>query len=59
MTFQVKLALRYLRGRRLRTGLTLMAIVFGVMMIFGFNGILPAMQQAIQGVWRAWLTRWT
>ncbi|MCA9959270.1 MAG: ABC transporter permease, partial [Anaerolineales bacterium] len=49
MTFQVKLALRYLRGRRLRTGLTLMAIVFGVMMIFGFNGILPAMQQAIQG----------
>lgn len=49
MTFQIKLALRYLRGRKLRTTLTLFAIVFGVMMIFGFNGILPAMQQAVQG----------
>lgn len=48
-TFQAKLALRYLRGRKLRTTLTLFAIVFGVMIIVGFNGLLPAMQQALQG----------
>ena len=48
MTFQTRLALRYLRGRKLRTTLTLLAIVFGVMILFGFNGILPAFQQAFQ-----------
>ena len=48
MTFQIKLALRYLRGRKLRTTLTLIAVVFGVMIIFGFNGILPAMQHVVQ-----------
>ncbi|MCA9939357.1 MAG: ABC transporter permease [Anaerolineales bacterium] len=48
MTFQLKLALRYLRGRKLRTTLTLIAITFGVTIVFGFNGILPAMQQALQ-----------
>ncbi len=47
--FHIKLALRYLRGRKLRTTLTLIAIVFGVMIIVGFNAILPAMRQAIQG----------
>lgn len=49
MNFQIKLALRYLRGRKLRTTLTLFAVVFGVMIIVGFNGILPAMKQALQG----------
>jgi putative ABC transport system permease protein len=48
VTFQMKLALRYLNGRKLRTGLTLLAITFGVMILFGFNGILPAFHQAIQ-----------
>jgi len=48
MNFQTRLALRYLRGRKLRTTLTLLAIVFGVMILFGFNGILPAFQQAFQ-----------
>jgi putative ABC transport system permease protein len=48
MTFQTKLALRYLSGRKLRTTLTLLAIVFGVMILFGFNGVLPAFQQAFQ-----------
>lgn len=47
--FNIKLALRYLRGRKLRTTLTLIAIVFGVMIIVGFNAILPAISQAIQG----------
>jgi putative ABC transport system permease protein len=48
MIFQAKLALRYLGGRKLRTTLTLLAIMFGVMIILGFNGILPALQQAVQ-----------
>jgi putative ABC transport system permease protein len=48
MTFQVKLALRYLSGRKLRTTLTVLAIVFGVMIIVGFNGVLPAMRRAVQ-----------
>ncbi|MBA3531695.1 MAG: ABC transporter permease [Ardenticatenales bacterium] len=42
------LALRYLSGRKLRTALTLLAIVFGVTILFGFNGILPAFQEAFQ-----------
>lgn len=48
MTFQAKLALRYMQGRKLRTTLTLIAVMFGVMIVFGFNGILPAMEQALQ-----------
>lgn len=48
MMFQTKLALRYLGGRKLRTTLTLFAVIFGVMIIFGFNGILPSLQQALQ-----------
>lgn len=49
MMFQIQLALRYLAGRKLRTFLTLLAVIFGVTLIVGFNGILPAMQQALQG----------
>jgi putative ABC transport system permease protein len=36
------LAARYLAGRKLRTFLTTLAIVFGVMVIFGMNTFLPA-----------------
>jgi putative ABC transport system permease protein len=42
MNFQLTLALRYLAGRKLRTVLTTLAIVFGILLIFGMNSILPA-----------------
>lgn len=42
MNFQITLALRYLAGRKLRTVLTTLAIVFGILLIFGMNSILPA-----------------
>ncbi|HBX70588.1 MAG TPA: hypothetical protein DEH25_14705 [Chloroflexi bacterium] len=42
MNFQISLAWRYLAGRRLRTVLTTLAIVFGILLIFGMNSILPA-----------------
>ena len=37
----VRLAWRYLRGRGLRSLLTTLAVALGVMLIFGFNGIMP------------------
>lgn len=40
------LAWRYLRGRGARSLLTTLAVVFGVMLTFGLNGILPAMLEA-------------
>ncbi len=40
------LAWRYLRGRGARSLLTTLAVVFGVMLTFGLNGILPAMVEA-------------
>lgn len=46
--FQFRLALRYLSGRKLRTLLTTLAVVFGVMILFGLNGIMPAMQDAFR-----------
>ncbi|MCA9905735.1 MAG: ABC transporter permease, partial [Anaerolineae bacterium] len=42
------MGLRYLNGRRLRTILTTVAIVFGVAMIFAINLVLPSMQEAFQ-----------
>lgn len=45
MNTQLKLAWRYLRGRGVRSLLTSLAIVFGVMLIFGLNGIVPTMVQ--------------
>ena len=42
MNLQFTLALRYLGGRKLRTVLTTLAIVFGVLVIFGMNTIMPA-----------------
>ena len=46
MNLQWTLALRYLQGRKLRTILTTLAIVFGVLVIFGMNSMLPAFLQA-------------
>jgi putative ABC transport system permease protein len=43
---QVTLAWRYLRGRGARTILTTLSVVFGVMLIFGLNGLLPTLLQA-------------
>ena len=40
------LAWRYLRGRGARSLLTTLAVVFGVMLIFGLNGVIPAMTEA-------------
>ena len=48
MNIQMTLAARYLRGRKMRTILTTLAIVFGVLMIFGMNTILPAFSTAFQ-----------
>ncbi len=48
MNIQLTLAARYLTGRKLRTFLTTLAVVFGVMIIFGLNGLLPAFAEALQ-----------
>jgi putative ABC transport system permease protein len=48
MSVQLTLALRYLSGRKLRTALTTLAIVFGVLVIFGMNTLLPAFMQSFQ-----------
>jgi putative ABC transport system permease protein len=48
MHLQLTLAARYLWGRKLRTSLTTLAIVFGALVIFGMNVLLPTMLQAFQ-----------
>lgn len=48
MNLQLTLAFRYLLGRKLRTVLTTLAVVFGVLVIFGMNIILPTMLAALQ-----------
>ena len=48
MNFQLTLALRYLNGRKLRALLTTLAIVFGVLVVFGMNTIIPAMMRSFQ-----------
>lgn len=48
MNLQFTLATRYLFGRKLRTALTTLAIIFGVMLIFGMNAVLPTMISAMQ-----------
>jgi putative ABC transport system permease protein len=45
MNMQIALALRYLQGRRLRTILTTLSIVFGVMILFGGGTIIPSMSE--------------
>lgn len=46
--FHLTLAARYLQGRKLRTVLTTLAIIFGVTIMFGLNGMLPTFAQAIR-----------
>lgn len=48
MNFQVTLAARYLWGRKLRTFLTTLAVVFGTLVIFSTGTILPTMIKAFQ-----------
>jgi putative ABC transport system permease protein len=48
MGIQFMLAARYLGGRKLRTFLTTLAVIFGVMIIFGMNGLLPAFSQSLR-----------
>ncbi len=45
---QFTLAARYLMGRKLRTLLTTLAIIFGVMILFSMNGLIPVMYRAIR-----------
>ena len=47
------LALRYLLGRRLRTGLTTLAIAIGVMVLFGTGIFIPTMLDSFQRNLRA------
>ena len=49
MSTLAKLAVRYLAGRRLRTGLTTLAIVLGVAVIFSVNTLMPSMLAALEG----------
>lgn len=42
------MGLRYLSGRKLRTALTTLAIVFGVALIFAINLVLPSATRAFQ-----------
>lgn len=46
MRFQIRLAARYLMGRKLRTALTSLSIFLGVMLIFGMNGALPGIMKS-------------
>jgi len=48
MNYTFRLALRYLAGRKLRTFLTTLAIVFGVLLIFGMNTLIPAFVSSFQ-----------
>jgi len=48
MVLQFKMAARYLWGRKLRTFLTTLAVVFGTMVIFGINNILPTMMESFR-----------
>ena len=59
MRVQLMMALRYLRGRKLRSALTTMAVVFGVAVLFGMNSLLPTLTQAsARPCWRP-PARWT
>lgn len=48
MIFQTKLALQYLLGRKTRTLLTTLSIVIGVMIVFGLNGLTPAVEDSFR-----------
>jgi putative ABC transport system permease protein len=48
MGIRLTLAARYLAGRKLRAFLTTLAVVFGVLVIFGMNILVPTMLQSFQ-----------
>ncbi len=48
MNIQLTLAARYLWGRKLRTTLTTLAVVFGVTILFGMSSMLPTMTEAFR-----------
>jgi putative ABC transport system permease protein len=48
MKVQLTLAARYLAGRKLRSVLTTLAIVFGVAVLFAMNSGMPALERAFQ-----------
>lgn len=48
MNTQLTLALRYLWGRKLRSFFTTLAIVLGVMLVFGLNGVGPAVEASFR-----------
>ena len=48
MSVSLKLAWRYLWGRKLRTALTTLAVVLGVAVLFGMNSILPTFLATFQ-----------
>jgi len=48
MRFQLELAAQYLRGRKLRSFLTTLAIVIGVMVIFGTGVLMPTIMRTMQ-----------
>jgi putative ABC transport system permease protein len=53
MLLQLTLASRYLWGRKLRTFLTTLAVMFGVLVIFGMNILIPTLLDAFEGNLRA------
>ena len=42
---ELPLAWSYLKGRPIRTVMTILSIMIGVMMMFGLNGLAPAFQE--------------
>ena len=48
MSLNWTLAARYLGRRKLRTALTTLAVIFGVLVTFGTNAILPAITEAFR-----------
>jgi putative ABC transport system permease protein len=48
LRFQFMLAARYLAGRKLRSFLTTLSIVFGALLIFGMNILLPTMLKSFE-----------
>lgn len=46
MMLELNLALNYLKGRPIRSIFTIFSIVIGVMMMFGLNGLAPALKES-------------
>lgn len=48
MKLALTMAVQHMLNRKLRTALTTLAIVFGVMLLFGLNAIMPAMMYGLE-----------